>query len=79
MNTILTVKEQASRFEQMARTGERHARTPSQMKSVAADYERAANLWKQANSEVRARDCHYRGLTVLAKARQGMGAWWPLA
>jgi hypothetical protein len=70
-------KEQASRFEQMARTGERHARMPSQMKSVVADYERAANLWKQANSEVRARDCRSRASELLAGFRKTMvdGEW----
>lgn len=77
MTSREALEKQAARLQECAASRERHAFTPSQLRSLAADYDQAAALWLQAHREDHARHCRNRAAELLARGRAVMmGLGW---
>ncbi len=72
MNDANTIETQAARLESTARGAERRCFLPAQLRSAAADLERAAQLWMTIGNADRARLCRERAWDLHARERRQM-------
>ena len=70
MNDKKTIETQAARPESTARGAERRCFLPAQLRTAAADLQRAAQLWMAIGNAERARICRERAWDLHARARK---------